>query len=267
MDTHSTINLHTGRPMPIIGLGTWKLDDAASATESALTLGYPMIDTSGDYGTQPGIAEGLERSGIPREDIFIVTKVEEDEDAYESAKRNVGELGIENADLILIHRPPEEGVGEKLWEGLIRAREDGITRDIGVSNYSTAQLGALIEASGEMPAVNQIEWSPFGFSEDMLAYCADRGIVIQAYSPLTRHEKLDDPKLGSIARAYGKSPAQIVLRWHLERGTVPLPKAGRPEHQRENIEIFDFSLSARDIETLNTLNAHYSALGDRLQYV
>ena len=267
MDRHSTINLHTGRTMPLMGLGTWKLDDAASATESALALGYPMIDTSGDYGTQPGIAEGLERSGVPREDIFIVTKVEEDEDAYESAKRNVGELGIENADLILIHRPPDEGVGETLWEGLIRARDDGITRDIGVSNYSMAQLDALIEASGVVPVVNQIEWSPFGFSEDMRAYCAERHIVIQAYSPLTRREKLQDPRIGSIARAYGKSPAQIVLRWHLERGTVPLPKANKPEHQRENIDVFDFALSARDVGTLNALNTHYSALGDRLQYI
>lgn len=267
MDTHSRIELHTGRTMPLIGLGTWKLENAASATESALELGYPMIDTSGDYGTQPGIAKGLERSGVPRDDIFIVTKIEEDEDAYESAERNVGELGIESADLILIHRPPQEGVGERLWEGLIRAREDGVTRDIGVSNYSTAQLDTLIEASGEVPVVNQIEWSPFGFSEDMRAYCADRGIIVQAYSPLTRHEMLDDPRLGSIARAYGKSPAQIILRWNLERGTVPLPKAGKPEHQRENIEIFDFTLSERDVETLNNLNAHHSALGDRLQYI
>lgn len=267
MNTHSMITLHTGRIMPVIGIGTWQLDEPEKAIESALSLGYPMIDTSGDYGTQPGIAQGLERSGILRGEVYIVTKVEEDEDAYQSAKRNVGELGIDSADLILIHRPPEEGVGERLWEGLMRARQEGITADIGVSNYSTGQIDKLIAASGEVPVVNQIEWSPFGHSEDMRTYCADKGIIIQAYSPLTRHTMLDDARLGSIARAYGKSPAQIVLRWNLERATVPLPKASKPEHQRENIEVFDFELSERDVETINALNKHYSALGDRLQYI
>ncbi len=268
MDTNTRVRLRTGRTMPVIGLGTWQLtSDTAGAIERALELGYKMIDTSGDYGTQPGIADGLRRSGIGREDVFIVTKVEETEDAYESAKRNVGELDIGHADLILIHRPPEFGAGERLWDGLMRARQDGITRDIGVSNYSVQQLEALTETSGETPAVNQIEWTPFGHSSEMLDFCQRYGIIIQAYSPLTRGEQLSSPRLATIARAYGKKPAQIILRWNLQMGTVPLPKAGMREHQAENIAIFDFELSQADIDHLNGFNEHYSALGDRLQYV
>lgn len=268
MDSSGNLQLHTGRMMPLLGLGTWKLTrDTANLVQSALKAGYRMIDTSGDYGTQPGIATGLRQADLPRDDFFVSTKVEETEDAYESAKRNVGELDIGHADLILIHRPPEYGAGERLWDGLIRAREDGITRDIGVSNYTIDQIDALVETSGEVPVVNQIEWSPFGFSEDMLAYCRRNGIIVQAYSPLTRGDCLDDSKLEAIAQAHGKTPAQVILRWNLQLGTVPLPKANSLEHQKENIDLFDFSLTDSEMKTLSGLNRHYSALGEKLQYV
>jgi diketogulonate reductase-like aldo/keto reductase len=220
-----------------------------------------MIDTSGDYGTEPGIAEAVRRSSVPREELFIVTKVEEDENARESAERNVRELGLEYADLLLIHRPPPGGSSEDLWRGLMRAREDGVARDIGVSNYSANQIDSLAAATGDVPVVNQIEWSPFGHDADMLAYCDARKIIIQAYSPLTRGERLADPVVGGVAEAHGKTPAQILLRWNLELGTVPLPKANRQEHQAENLDIFDFELSDEEISELASLNERYSALG------
>ncbi|WP_196258670.1 aldo/keto reductase family protein [Pelagibacterium limicola] len=267
MDRSTKVPLRTGRAMPLIGLGTWKLDkDTAEKIELAIEEGYTMIDTSGDYDTQPGIAEGLRHAGVTRGDIFIVTKVEETEDALESAKRNVGQLDIGHADLILIHRPPQYGAGEPLWEGLQRARDEGITRDIGVSNYSVEQLEALMETSGEVPVVNQIEWSPFGFSDEMLEFCKRHGIVVQAYSPLTRGEQLGDARLATLARAYGKSPAQMILRWNLQRGTIPLPKAARRVHRRENLAVFDFEISQRDMDVIDGFNRHYSALGE-LQYV
>lgn len=266
MDRNTDIDLRTGRTMPLIGLGTWELSkDTADAIQSAIGLGYRMIDTSGDYGTQAGIAEGLRGSGVAREKIFIVTKVEETEDAYESAKRNVGELGIERANLILIHRPPEYGAGERLWDGLIRAREDGITTDIGVSNYSIDQIDALVETTGEVPAVNQIEWSPFGFAPEMLDYGRRNTIVLQSYSPLTRTQRLRDKELTAIAQAHGKTPAQVLIRWNLQLGVVPLPKANSREHRQENIDVFDFELSEGDMDSLSRLNQHYSALGE-LQY-
>ena len=253
--------------MPVMGLGTWELtDDTADMVEEALGLGYRMIDTAADYGSQPGIGEAIRRSDVNRDEIFLVAKVEEDEDAYEATQRYLGELDQGYADLMLIHRPPPDGAGRELWQGLIQAREDGLTTDIGVSNYSTAQIDELVEATGETPVVNQIEWSPFGWSTDMLDYCRERDIVIQSYSPLTRTERLGDEKLAEVAAEYGKTPAQILLRWNLQLGVVPLPKANRKDHQVENLGIFDFEISKTHMEELKDLNEYYSSL-ESLQYV
>lgn len=254
--------------MPVLALGTWQLtNDTPSIIVQALEAGYRMIDTSGDYGTQPGISEGLRRSGMEREALYIATKVEEDEDAYEASRKNLAELGLGYADLMLIHRPPGSGAGEELWDGLLWARREGLAKDIGVSNYSVGQLQALIDSSGETPAVNQIEWSPFGHSDEMLAYCRDHDIVVQAYSPLTRGERLDNETLVELAEAHRKTPAQVLLRWNIQLGTVPLPKSNRSEHLRENIDIFDFELGDDDMARLNGLNEHFSSLGESLSYV
>lgn len=262
MDLRSTVSLRSGNRMPVMALGTWQLtNNTKDAVAFALRAGYSMIDTSGDYGTQPGIAEGIKKSGVKRGEFYIVTKVEETDNAYEAARKNLAELQLDYADLILIHRPPKHGAGEELWQGLIRARDEGLIRDIGVSNYSAKQIQTLIEASGEVPAVNQIEWSPFGHSDAMLSYARENHIVIQAYSPLTRTKRLDDEILADIASKYSKTPAQVLIRWNLQLGTVPLPKANRHEHQTENIDVFDFSLTDDDMLTLSRLNERYSALG------
>lgn len=265
---HSTLPLHTGRAMPAMGLGTWELtDDTAGSVENALRLGYRMIDTATDYGSQPGIGEALRRTEVSREEIFLVAKVEETDDAYEATRRYLDEMDQDYADLMLIHRPPPRGVGRALWQGLIRAREEGFTRDVGVSNYSTGQIDALVEATGETPVVNQIEWSPFGWSAEMLDDCRARDIVIQAYSPLTRAHRLDDRNLAEVAATYDRTPAQVLLRWNLQRGTVPLPKANRKDHQEENLGAFDFELDDEVMDALDGFNEHYSALGATLQYV
>ena len=268
MRNPTTLPLNTGNQMPTLGLGTWQLTgDTPGTVETALELGYRMIDTSGDYGTQKGIGQGIRRSGIDRENVYLVTKVEEEDDAYEATTRNLSELDLDFADLMLIHRPPESGAGTGLWEGLIQARADGFARDIGVSNYSVEQIGELIQATGEVPAANQIEWSPFGCSADMLDYCRERHIVIQAYSPLTRGERLNDFMLGKLAADYGKTSAQLVIRWNLQLGVVPLPKANTPDHLEENLRVFDFELSDEDMTKLNDLNEQWSSLGPRLQYL
>jgi len=262
IDSRSTLPLRTGRSMPVIGLGTWQLtDETADTVEEALRRGYRMIDTSGDYGTQPAVGEAARRSGVDRDEVFLVTKVEEDEDAYESTRRNLGELGGERADLVLIHRPPEEGAGVELWEGLIRAKEEGLATDIGVSNYTADQIDELVEATGETPVVNQVEWSPFGWSPQLLDYCRERGIVIQAYSPLTRARRLDDETLAEVAAAYGKTPAQVLLRWNLQMGIAPLPKANRWDHVAENLDVFDFEIGEAHMRELNEVNERFSVLG------
>jgi 2,5-diketo-D-gluconate reductase A len=149
---------------------------------------------------------------------------------------------------------------------LLRFVKEGLVRDIGVSNYSTELIDKLIEAGGEVPTVNQIEWSPFGHSEDMMEYCNDKKIIIQAYSPLTRAKRLDDDVLAQVAARYEKSPAQILIRWNLQQGSVPIPKANRKNHLEENINVFDFEISDEDMKTLNDLNEGYSSLGS-LPYI
>lgn len=267
MNANATVSLHTGSTMPVLGLGTWQLtDDTAAAVERALQLGYRLIDTSGDYGTQPGIGAALRRTDVDRDEIFVTTKVEEDEDAYEASRRNLDELGLDHVELMLIHRPPPTGAGIELWEGLIRARNVGLARDIGVSNYTIEQMDELYRSSGEMPAVNQIEWSPFGWSREMLQWCRENGVVIQAYSPLTRTKRLGDEALAAIAERQGRTPAQVLLRWNLQLGTVPIPKANRSAHQAENLDVFDFSLTDADMAELDALNREASSLGE-LPYV
>jgi 2,5-diketo-D-gluconate reductase A len=262
MEPGSTIELRTGRRMPIIGLGTWQLtDDTAGTVEEAFRLGYFMIDTSGDYGTQPGIAEGIRHSGVGRDAIYLVTKVEEYEDAYDSLRRSLDELDVERADLVLIHRPPDRGPGTGLWRGLTKARDEGLTTDIGVSNYTLRQIDDLTGDTGETPVVNQIEWSPFGWSREMLEGCRDRGIVIQAWSPLTRANRLDDNALIALADRHHRTPAQIVLRWNLQLGVVPLPKANRREHLVENLGVFDFELNDEEMRAIGRFDENWSALG------
>jgi diketogulonate reductase-like aldo/keto reductase len=232
----------------------------------AIKSGYRLIDTSGDYGTQPGVGQGVIDSGISRQQIYLATKVEETDNAYQATHKNLQELQTDYANLMLIHRPPPSGAGLELWEGLIRAQNDGLAKDIGVSNYSAAQIQKLIDATGEVPVVNQIEWTPFGHSLEMLEYCREQSIIIQAYSPLGRSGVLDDPMLKDLATMYLKTPAQIVLRWCLQLGVVPLPKANKIEHVRENFQVFDFELNPDDMATLNGLNHGYSAFG-KLPYV
>jgi 2,5-diketo-D-gluconate reductase A len=266
-DDSDGLRLTGGHSMPSLGLGTWQLNiDTPGSVDRALRMGYRMIDTSGDYGTQPGVGEGIRRSGLDRDDIFLTTKVEEDEDAYEATGRDLQELRLDYADLMLIHRPPRNGAGVELWEGLIRARDNELTREIGVSNYTLDQIDQLVRATNVTPAVNQIEWSPFGWSQEMLDGCRERGIVIQAYSPLTRSRRLADARLAEIAAAVDRTPAQVLIRWGIQQGVAPLPKANRPEHQEEDLAVFDFALDDDQTARLAALNETYSSLGS-LPYV
>lgn len=265
---HAEIQLQSGRPMPAIGFGTWQMtgDDAYEGVTDALEEGYRLIDTSGDYHNQARVGEALRNSPVPREAVFVTSKVEEDEDTRAATRERLDELLLDRLDLCLLHRPPDSGAGEDLWQGLIDAREDGLADEIGVSNYSNSLIERLIEATGVVPAVNQVEWTPFGHSEELRAHARERGIVIQAYSPLTRGERLDHPVLSEIAAAHGVTAAQVLLRWILQRGEAAVPKASSPEHRRENLAAFDFELSDEEVDRLTGLNEHYSALAG-LPYV
>ena len=258
----STVRLLSGNRMPIIGLGTSELrHHTAESVAQALAAGYLMIDTSANYHTQRGIGDAIRQCKVARNSIYIVTKIEETDDAYDATRLNLAELRLDHADLVLIHNPPERGVGEVLWQGLRRAKRERMTRDIGVSNYSIEQIEELVYRTGELPAVNQIEWSPFGHSPRMLDFCFDNHIVIQGWAPLTRGLRLNDDKLTSMAARYGKTPAQLLIRWSLQLGVVPLPKANHAQHQQENLDVFDFEIRQMDMVKLRTLNEHYSSTG------
>lgn len=268
MNLNEKKKLSTGRYIPAIGLGTWELkDDTADIIDAALRMGYTMVDTSSDYGTQKDVGEGLIMSGLKREDVYVVTKVEETDDAYDRTVSNLEELKLDYVDLTLIHRPPKSGAGEDLWQDLIKAQEDGMTKDIGVSNYSEEQIMALFQSSQVMPTVNQIEWSPFGWSQRMLDFCNENNILIQAYSPVTRGERLDDSALTEIAKRYDKTPAQILIRWGLQTGVVPMPKANKISHLEENIQVFDFELTPTDMARLCSLDEDFSALSEEPIYM
>jgi len=267
MDSNSRIKLSTGREMPVTGLGTWQMSLAPAWTiEYALELGYRLVDTSGDYGTQPAVGEAIGDSNLSRDEIFVVTKVEETDDAYVASQRHLEQLGLDYVDLMLIHRPPPNGAGEELWAGLIRAQQEGLTRDIGVSNYTIEQMSRLYDGSGQVPVVNQIEWTPFGWSPEMLDFCNEQHIAVMAYSPLTRGNRLDDDRLVDIADQYEKTPAQLLLRWNHQHGVIPIPKANHREHLAENIDSFDFVISEADMEELDNLNMLASSLADRVAY-
>ncbi len=259
--------LPSGNRMPLLGLGTWQLNaHTVDAIGSALELGFRMLDTSADYHTQRGIGDAIKACGLERDSMYIITKVDPQEDAYAATRKSLAQLKLNYVDLVLIHRPPEDGAGEAAWQGLRRAKREGLVHDIGVSSYSIDCIEELVYRTGEMPAVNQVEWSPFGHSPRMLDFCRDNDIIIQAWSPLTRATRLNDDKVGAMAARYGKTPAQLLIRWNLQLGVVPLPKANQVPHQRDNLSVFDFEITAQDMVRLNGLNEHYSAL-ERLQYL
>jgi 2,5-diketo-D-gluconate reductase A len=261
MEINATVQLHTGRVMPAIGLGTWGIQGSKrQAVEEALACGYRMIDTSQDYGSQPSIGELVSRGAIPRESLYLVSKVEETDDAYEATLRALKELRTDYLDLMLIHRPPRTGAGVELWRGLIRAQKEGKVRDIGVSNYSEQQIQTIGGATGVVPVVNQIEWSPFGWSQQMYDFCKANDIIIQAYSPLTHGQRINDGVVMQIADRHNKTPAQVMIRWALQHGLVPIPKAESDQHIKENISVFDFTLNSEDMAALDSLNENFSAL-------
>jgi 2,5-diketo-D-gluconate reductase A len=270
MDATSTVRLNSGYDMPIIGLGTWQLNNhhATDVVKQAIEHGYRLVDTSGNYGNQRQVGSGIKRSSVDREEIFVVNKVETTDEPYLASKHFCKAMGLGYIDLMLLHWPARDDTDNvELFKGLIQARNEGVAKSIGVSNFSELQIRELIDATGETPSVNQIEWSPFGHSMDMLEFCRDEGIIIQAYSPLTRAHELHGTHIEELADSYGKTPAQLLLRWNIQLGTVPIPKASSLDHLEENLDIFDFEISRADMAELNSLNEEYSVLKGNLTYV
>jgi diketogulonate reductase-like aldo/keto reductase len=240
--------------MPILGLGTWQASgrDAVTAVLRALDVGYRHIDTARMYGNEQQVGQGVAKSGIPRDEIFVTTKLPPSRAGRERATldESLDALGLGYVDLWLIHWPPSGDARPDVWERLVELQAEGLTREVGVSNYTVGQIDELERATDRLPAVNQIEWSPARFDRDVLEAHRSRGVQLEGYSPF-KTMNLRDPRLVRIADEHGVTPAQVVLRWHIEHQIVAIPKSTNADRIAENAAIFGFELTGSAVERLD----------------
>jgi diketogulonate reductase-like aldo/keto reductase len=243
--------------MPLLGFGTWRLsgDEAVSATRAALDAGYRHLDTATIYGNEAQVGAALRQSGVARDDVFVTSKLPPDraDRARQTLEQSLEQLGVDALDLWLVHWPPDDGASVQVWEHLVAARQDGLVRDIGVSNFSLAQLDELEQATGVVPAVNQCKWSPLLFDRAFLDGHRERGVVFEGYSGL-KGGTLEHPVITGIAERLGRTPAQVIVRWHVQQGTVVIPKSKSPERIRANADVAGFSLTDDDVASLDGLS-------------
>ena len=254
------VKLNNGVEMPIFGLGVYQArrgKETQEAVLNALKAGYKLIDTASMYENEEDVGEALRKSGIPREEVFITTKLWNSDHGYDKTltafERSRKKLGLSYVDLYLIHWPVE-GLRNESWKAFETLLKEGECRAIGVSNYMIWHLEELLNNLSTVPAVNQVEFSPYLYQKELLDFCRSHGIQLEAYSPLTKGYKLNDPKLVAIASKYSKSPAQILIRWALQKEVVVIPKSSRKDRILENADIFDFTISSKDMKVLDSFN-------------
>ncbi len=255
------LSLSDGSTIPQLGVGTYKVpaEVTADLVEGAIAAGYRHIDTAALYGNEAEVGEGLRASGVARDEVFVTTKVWNDDQGFDQTLRafdtSAEKLGLERVDLYLIHWPiPSADRYVDTWRALLRLQQEGRATSIGVSNFSVPHLERLRDETGVLPAVNQVELHPRFPQNELVAWHAAHGIVTEAWAPLARGGLLDEPVLARIAEKYGKTPAQVVIRWHLDRDLVVFPKSVSLDRIRENGDVFDFTLDADDHAQIATLD-------------
>jgi len=262
MNQAPTVTLANGVGMPALGLGTSPMGDeeTEAAVVAALRAGYRLVDTAENYGNERGVGRGIRASGIDRDEVFVTTKFNRRWHGYDEAQEafanSAERLGFERIDLFLIHWPnPKQDRYVDAWRGMLSLLEDGRVGAIGVSNFKPAHLERLLDATGVAPHVNQVQLDPrIGRAEER-SYHAAHGIVTESWSPIgAGGDHLADPTIDDIARRHARTPAQVVLRWHVQLGLVPIPKSSKPERLAENIDVFDFELSAEDMNEIEALD-------------
>jgi diketogulonate reductase-like aldo/keto reductase len=253
-----TIKLNDGRSIPSVGLGVWKIPDGQPVQEAvgwALEAGYHHIDTAKLYGNERGVGVALRASQLKREDVWVTTKLWPTQftNPHKALSESLQRLDMNYVDLYLVHFPVP-GFIKRTWRALEELREAGLAKSIGVSNYSIHQLDELLGHAEMPPAVNQIKVSPFGYDAELLAFAAEHKVTIQAYSPLTHGRRLDDSAVKQIAAHHGRSPAQVLIRWSLQKGLVVLPKSQNKGRIADDLKVFDFDLSVEQMHQLDELN-------------
>ncbi|MBP1996008.1 aldo/keto reductase [Paenibacillus eucommiae] len=252
--------LNNGVEMPWLGLGVWKAEDGSeviSSVKDAVAAGYRSIDTAAVYANESGVGQGIRECGVPREELFITTKLWNEKQGYESTLKAFDEsmekLGLDYLDLYLIHWPGKDKYKET-WRAFTKLYEEGRVRAIGVSNFQIHHLEDLMADSSIVPAVNQVEYHPKLTQRPLIDFCKKHGIQVEAWSPLMQGKLLDHPELKELAAKHGKSVTQIILRWDLQNGVVTIPKSVKKHRIVENANIFDFSLAAEDMAVIDALN-------------
>ncbi|HVX58360.1 MAG TPA: aldo/keto reductase [Candidatus Saccharimonadales bacterium] len=257
------IELNNGLKMPSLGFGTWQLargQETEKAVTCALKTGYRLIDTAKIYGNEESVGQAVTASEVPREDIFITTKLWNSDQGYDSALRafdaSLERLGLDYLDLYLIHWPATDKRVDS-WKALSEIYKQGRAKSIGVSNFTVRHLQEIMDVTDVVPAVNQIEFHPFIYKEqeEILKFCQGNGIVVEAYSPLAHAHDMSNRLFLELAEKYHKSPAQLMLRWAIAKGTVPIPKSGHTGRIQENFEVFDFELNESDIDAIDRLSS------------
>ncbi|PFO02604.1 aldo/keto reductase [Bacillus sp. AFS076308] len=255
-----TTTLHNGVKMPWFGLGVFKVKEGEEVVESvkaAIQNGYVSIDTAAIYGNEGGVGQAIKESGVPRENLFITTKLWNSEQGYESTLKafetSLNKLGLDYLDLYLIHWPGKDKYKET-WRAFEKLYKEGRVRAIGVSNFQTHHLEDLISSAEIKPMVNQVEYHPHLTQKELHAFCKQEGIQLEAWSPLKQGQLLTDPVLEDIAHKYNKSVAQVILRWDLQNEVVTIPKSIKEHRIIENANVFDFQLSQEDMERIDSLN-------------
>jgi 2,5-diketo-D-gluconate reductase A len=243
--------------MPLLGLGTWQMHggECRRAVRYALEAGYRHLDTATMYRNEGDIGRALRESGVPREELFITTKLAPNDAGHErrTLEGSLRALGTDYIDLWLIHSPPSRG-GTQTWKEFVALRDEGKTRAVGVSNYRVTQIDELTRTSGQTPQVNQIRWGPFLYNAGEVAEHRRRGVVLEGYSPF-RTTNLRDPVLAEIAARHGVTPAQVVIRWHIDHEVVVIPKSASPERIAANFDVFGFSLDEAELGRVDALSA------------
>ncbi|WP_410506371.1 aldo/keto reductase [Mycolicibacterium mucogenicum] len=256
-----TLTLNDGTSIPVVGLGVWQTpaEDTERAVSAALHAGYRHIDTAAAYGNEDGVGRAIAASGVPREDVFVVTKLWNSEQGYEKTlaafDASMARLGLDYLDLYLIHWPtPAQNLFIDTFKAFAHLRDQGRIRSIGVSNFEPEHLKLLIDATGIVPAVNQIELHPRLPQAELRETHARYGIATEAWSPLGQGSLLEDPIVTTIAERHGKTPAQVLIRWHIQLGNIVIPKSVNPDRIASNFNVFDFELSEADVASIATLD-------------